>query len=181
MWAILVRRFRALGGVPRCEVVFRPLSSRAHVRCSGTVHRDPPRDLVSRPPASSLTVLFAPLISHPLCTAWAPARHRTRRTSTVSATARFARSCRLPQRVKPNEGASVAVILRTDLPMTPVPAEAGGSSGRSAPGIVVPGIRARLLCWARTPIRIKGREGDFCRGTSAALPSLANVLQPFEL
>ena len=39
VWAILVRRFRALGSVARCAVVFRPVSSRARTRSSATPAR----------------------------------------------------------------------------------------------------------------------------------------------
>ena len=88
VWAILVRRSRALGGVPRCAVVFPRVSSRARAQL-----RDPPRDLVSRPrPSLALPRVFprGPVRAvefHPVCTAFAPARHRTGRTSTVSVTA----------------------------------------------------------------------------------------------
>ena len=88
VWAILVRRSRALGGVPRCAVVFPRVSSRARPQL-----RDPPRDLVSRPrPSLALPRVFprGPVRAvefHPVCTAFAPARHRTGRPSTVSVTA----------------------------------------------------------------------------------------------
>ena len=76
------RRTRLRGGVP--AVVLE--SPRAPLR-------DPSRDLVSRPrPSLALLRVFAraPVRAvelHPVCTAFAPARHRTARTSSVSVAA----------------------------------------------------------------------------------------------